>query len=185
LKNKKKLMKNSTFLLLLIIFNIGFVYSQAPELDPKTGYFKTSRKASITEDEKISKDSLKQLIVIQRGELIEGMTKNMNFFKEILTVGELEREIVNKGLQDKVPSLDSFIGLSNAARHNRPFYFLYIKINTKDKKTYAELRLLNPTTGKDIFVSEYKLQSQGGGYLTKYTYSPLFNSFIDYINSLE
>lgn len=154
-----------------------------PKLDEKTGYYKAARKAQITENIPIAKDSLKKFVVIPKGELIEGMTKNLNFFDEIKTVGELEREIVSKGLQEKIPSLDSFIGLSNAAKHNRPFYFLYIKLDRKDSKDYAKLILLDPATGKDVFTAEYKLQ--GSGYLTKYTYSPLYNSFIDYINELK
>lgn len=162
----------------------SFVLSaQVPSIDTKTGYFKTTRKAVVIENIKIPKDSLKKLIVVPKGELIEGMTKNLNFFNEILTYEQLEREIVNNNLQEKVPTLEGYIGLSNAAKHYRPFYFLWVKILSKENKNYAQLILLDAISGKDVFISELKLQSYG--YLTKNTYSPLFNTFIDYINGLK
>lgn len=156
----------------------------ATEKNKKTGYFVTSSKAKIIENIKQPRDSVKKLLVLGKSEYFNGMANNLNFFDSIITFEQLERTIVEKGLQDKIPSLDGIIGLSNAAKYYKPFYVLYPKRKKVDNKWYAELRLLNAKTGKDVFISEIYLNLMWDAYSDKGTYNPLFNSLIDYLDSL-
>lgn len=148
--------------------------------DSKSGYFKTSVSANIIKAESnIKLDSLKSLIVVPKNDFLIGMTQNLNYFDSVINLEELEQKIVAQNLQNEVPTVNSLIGLSNAYKKYKPFLFLNLTTVQRDRKGYAQLKLLHPKTGEYIFITEMPVEyanDQGVWY-------PLYNSLIDYLRS--
>lgn len=183
------MIKRTYIKLITLIFIMTLTTSCSTSLtatmkNKQTGYFVAKNKATIIQSIEQPRDSVKKLLVLGESEYFKSMAKNLNFFDTIITYEELERKIVEERLQDKIPSLNGVIGLSNAANYYKPFYVLYVERKKVENKWYAELKLLNAKTGKDVFISEIYLNLMWDAHSDKGTYNPLFNSLIDYLNSL-
>jgi hypothetical protein len=148
--------------------------------DPKTGYFKTNSSAPILESkDNINLDSLKSLVLVPNNQFLIGMTKNLNFFNEVISFEEMEQKIIAQNLQGEIPTINSLIGLSNAAKKYKPFLYLTMLSVPRDGQNFAQLKLFNPKSGEYLFVSEMRLaypSDQGVFY-------PLFNALIDYLQT--
>jgi hypothetical protein len=110
------------------------------------------------------------------------MAKNLNYFEQVMTFDELEKEIIRNGKQDDVGSLSGRIGLSNAATKYKPFLYLHFE-NNAAKTNHLQFKLINPTTAEDLFVSEIKLDYLWAGVSDQNAYNPLFNSLLEYIQA--
>lgn len=147
--------------------------------EKKNGYFyvNTVQSKIVTSIDSFAVDEFKPLLVVPKNDFVLGMSQNLEFFSEVITLEDLEKRIIESNLQENVPSINSYIGLSNAYKYYKPFLYLSLGPNVRDKKTYQQLKLLNPKTGKEIFLSEMESSypnDQGVWY-------PLFNSFVDYL----
>lgn len=123
--------------------------------------------------------ALNHSIVVPKNDFLIGMTQNINYFDSVINLEELEQKIVAQNLQNEVPSVNSLIGLSNAYKKYKPFLFLNLTTVQRDRKGYAQLKLLHPKTGEYIFITEMPVEyanDQGVWY-------PLYNSLIDYLRS--
>ncbi|MCR4301333.1 MAG: hypothetical protein NUV51_06960 [Sulfuricaulis sp.] len=87
------------------------------EVDPKTGYFPSAKKASVVMSKPLDPDARKSLILVPYGDFVQGMVKNIGYFDELITIDELEKKIVAANQGDKVSNVRSLIGISNAAKH--------------------------------------------------------------------
>lgn len=166
---------------ILILLSITACQSmQVVERDSETGYFPTSRSATVVKDVRLDLDERRGLVVIGRSEFLEGQLKNIGFFNEVLTVPELETRIVQQGLSDKVPSVRDKIGLSNAARHYQPFLWLHVDRRSDDNRNYAQFILTDGETLEDYFVTETYLDTVWAGVSDRNNWYPMFNALIDY-----
>ena len=147
--------------------------------DKDNGYFYENiiQANTIISLDTVNMDNYKPLLVVPKSEFLVGMSKNLNFFDEVITLEDLEKRIIEANLQEKVPTVNSYIGLSNAYKAYKPFLYLNIGPDKRDKKIVQQLKLVNPNTGKEIFLSELESSypnDQGVWY-------PLYNSLIDYL----
>lgn len=155
---------------------------QVTERDPQTGYFPTRHAATVVKNVNVDLDERRDLIVIGRSDFLEGQIKSIGYFKEVLTVPELETRIVQNGLSDKVPSVRDKIGLSNAARHYKPFLWLRVDRRNEGNRGYAQFILTDAETLEDYFITETYLDTVWAGVTDRNTWYPMFNALIDYID---
>ena len=171
----------------LIIILITLLASSCTQMkvvkvNEETGYFDASKKATIVKSEKIDLDKHKGLLLIPDGDFVKGQINNIGYFDELITFDELEKYVVQNGLQDKIPSLREKIGVSNAYKHYKPFLWFRFDIREEKYKEYAQYILTNPETLEDIFVAEIYVDIVWTGVNDQYTWYPLFNALIDYIS---
>jgi hypothetical protein len=169
---------------------------QVAEIDKKTGLLPTSIEANISTNIKIDLDKRKSLLVMDVRDLkthylyqhfsyiaIEtfhlNQAKKISFFSEVNTLEELELTIIKNDLSEKIPTLDSGIGLNNAAKHYKPFLLLTIKHINNGKN--FRLTLTDPLTLEEHLVAISNFQdwiSPGRDQATSY---PLYNALIQFI----
>lgn len=151
--------------------------------DAESGYFPTTIKSVVVKNTPISLDEVRDLLVVPNSDFLQGQSENIGYFNEVITVEELESRIIQAGLTDKVPSLRDKIGLSNAARHYKPFMWLHLDRRQEGKKTYAQLVLTDPLTSENYFVTETLVDVAWSGLSDKNNWYPMFNALIEYIEA--
>ncbi len=100
-----------------------------------------------------------------------------------MTVYELQKDIIAKGLADKIPSISDKISLYNACISYKPFVMLIP--SSEDLKTQgfrSRLSLYDPLQSDMIFKNEVRLNLMWEGYSDQKVLYPLLNSLIDYLN---
>ncbi len=168
---------------ILVLFLVaGCQNMQVVERDPLSGYFPTSRPATIVKNDSLDLDQRRELLVIGRSDFLEGQLRNIGFFNEILTVPELETRIVQEDLIDKVPSVRDKIGISNAARHYRQFLWLRVDRRSEGNRTYAQFILTDAATLEDYFITETYLDTVWAGVSDRNNWYPMFNALIDFLD---
>jgi hypothetical protein len=126
-------------------------------------------------------DSRKRLLLIPDGEsdFVRGMLTKMKYFDEIITFHDLQTQIIQHNLSEKIPSIHELLGINNAAKNYKPFMFLRFEYSAKTLK----MILTDPVTLKDVFAAEtVRITTNTGGGADQFILYPLFNSLIDYIS---
>lgn len=146
------------------------------------GYFSSVKQAQTIKSEKIDLDLRKGLILVPSGadNFFVGMVKNINYFDQVVTGAELEKEIIKSGKQEEIGSMEGLIGLNNISKKYRKF--LYLKIHKPTQKK-IQLTLIDPETAEDLFIAETSFDEVWSGVNDANTFNPLFNEFIKYIEA--
>lgn len=154
---------------------------QVIDIDPETGHLPTVDIARVVKSESILIDDWKSLVLVPGGDFTKEQTTNLKYFDDVMDFDDLEVRIVREGLQDKVPSVNDKIGISNAYRHYRQF--LWLRFDTRDvgNKRLIQLILTNPENLEDYFIAETVYDTLWAGVNDQNTWYPLFNALIDYI----
>ena len=173
--------KNLTlFILLIVAFSCGTV-GKVTELK-ENGKFAASKKAKTIKSIPFDLDSHKSLLVVPNNDYMLGMTKNIEYFNEVLKFEDFELAIIRDEKQEEVGALSGKIGLSNAYKKYKPF--LYIRLDENEEKpNYLQLKLINPEKSEELFVAEIFMDFVWVGVYDKNTFNPLFNELIEYIKS--
>jgi hypothetical protein len=147
----------------------------------ENGYFPASNVAYMVENKNVNLDTIKSLLVVQNGEFMYGMAQRLDYFDTIVTFEQFERDIITNNKQDLVGDINGKIGLNKAYRHYKKFLYLTMyQTNSKGVATNIRLKLTNPNTLEEIFISQ--LPSTGsGGVNDQNVFYPLFNKMVDYI----
>lgn len=176
--------KKTLIALIMLASLAGCTSFQVTHLDTATGYFPTTSKAKVIESKKVNLDEVKGLLVFEGSHNTTGskfileMAKNIGYFDKVITTEDLESEIIIANLTDKIPSLDSFIGMSNAAKYYKKFLWLYVQAGTGGT---AQLVLANPLTTEKYLVIEQPLGNIWVGRNDQNTWYPLMNGLVEYI----
>lgn len=132
----------------------------------------------------MNSDILKTLLVTDSTFYWMEMSKNLNYFKEVLSFAEFEKE-VEKALNDTTHFLTDTIVLKRAYKEVRPFALLALtevhndKVGHKDGR-YVGLAIYDPYK-KVIFENQICLNLMWDGWSDQGTIFPLFNSLLDYL----
>lgn len=171
--------------ILLIIFALLFLNActsmKVAEVDAKTGYFPTSKKATVTKTIPIDLDKYRSLILVPKPDFIEGQIKNMGYFSEVMSFETLEKNIVTSNLTDKVPSVRDRIGINNAAKYYRNFLWFRVQDTGSGNDRHVQFVLTDPLTMEDYFIADTHLDYVWTGVNDQSNWYPMFNALIDYI----
>ena len=151
------------------------------KVDPVSGYFKANKEATTVVSKPVDLDSMKQTLLIPDQDFVKGQMANIGFFQNLITVKDLETEIVKNNLQDKVPDVRGRIGLNKAYKEYKPFLWLRYEVRGSGNDQYGRFILTDPSSLEDIFVAEIKLDYLWSGVNDQNTWYPLFNELIRYI----
>lgn len=176
---------NSAKYLVYLFFGVIFCNSCVTVLEvserKSDGLYLSARKATILKSELIDLDTINDLLVVPNGVFLKGMAKNINFFERVITIEELEKEIILSNKQDDVGSIASDIGLNKAYRKYKKFLFLELDRDDNQKKR-IQLKLVNPNTLEELFVADVYWDTISG-INDNHTFNPLFNSLILFIDT--
>lgn len=107
--------------------------------------------------------------------------KKLNYFKEFFDHDELQLLLIKNNLSEQIPSLESNVSISNAAKLYKPFLWLKLEI---DEKLNHKLILVDPLTLEEYFIAESYPNEWGLITISDEAVKlPLFNALIDYIKS--
>lgn len=168
-------------IVLMVVTMTACTQFEVAEVDPATGYFKASKEAVIITSKKIDLDSYKSLLLIPDQDFVKGQFESIEYFDELITRDDLETEIIKNNLQEEIPSVRDKIGLNKAYKNYKEFLWFRYDARGTGNNEYGQFILTNPGTLEDIFVAEIKLDRIGVGVNDQYTWYPLFNSVIKYI----
>lgn len=141
------------------------------------------KQVSILKKVKVNADTLKMLLVVPNSNMWVIWGKKMNYFNEVMTIADFQKNIIAKGLTNKIPSISDRIGLYNAYINYRPFVILGESSKDLGTKGYrVRLSLYNPMRSDFIFQNEVRLNLMWEGYTDLRVLYPLFNSLADYLN---
>lgn len=152
------------------------------KVDPATGYFKTNSQAVTTVSKAVDLDSMKSLLLIPDEDFVKGQINNIGYFDRMITLKDLETEIVKNNLQEKIPDISGRIGLNKVYKEYSRFLWFRFDTRSVDGKKYAQFILTDPGTLDDVFVAEVELDYMWKGVNDQYTWYPLFNEMIKYID---
>ncbi len=144
---------------------------------------KGHKEVAILKSTNVSADTLKTLLIVPNTTSWIEIGKKINYFKEVMTVAELQRDIIAKGLSDKIPSISDRLGLYNACIHYK--HFVLLNMSVEDLKTQGvrtRLSLFDPMRSDIIFKNEVRLNMMWEGYSDKKILYPLLNSLVDYLS---
>ena len=169
----------------LICFFYNKINAQTTDSISKSERFPTKghKEVTILKRINVNADTLKTLLIVPNNTSWIEIGKKLNYFKEVRTFLEFQKDIIAKGLSDKIPSISDKIGLYNAYVNYKPFVIL---INSsEDLKTQGfrtRLSLYDPLRSDMIFKNEVRLNLMWEGYSDKKILYPLLNSLMDYLN---
>ncbi|MHB8742103.1 MAG: hypothetical protein ACYC9L_03175 [Sulfuricaulis sp.] len=154
----------------------------------KSGYLATGAQGSADKAhtlvaDKVDMRAFKPLALVTASDFSVQQVRDLGYFGEVIDLAELQRRVVEKNLQDKIPSINDRIGINNAARYYGKFLWIHYETAKHDGNAYAKLIATDPTTLKDVFVAEQKLDFMWRGVNDQSTWYPLFNSLIDWLKS--
>lgn len=165
------------FFIILNLKSCGTVL-KVSDLNEK-GYFFASNNAELIKSVDFDLDSNKQLLVVPNGAYMKGMAGKLNYFERIITLDDLEKEIIKNNKQDEVGVLSGKIGINNAFRKYKKFLYLKFEENL-EVSNRLQLKLINPENFDEIFIGEIQYSTSIGVYDGN-TFNPLFNELIRYI----
>lgn len=169
------------FAFLLMLLLCACTQLKVVPVDPQTGHFPTSNKATVVINEPIDLDERKSLILVASDEFDSAMVKNIGYFDEVISIKELQNQIIAKNLTSKIPSVQDRIGLNNAAKNYKPFLWLKFETRGAGLNKYARYTLIDPLTMKEYFATETHLDRIWAGVNDQNNWYPMLNAFIDYI----
>lgn len=153
-------------------------------LEKTTGYFPAQSKATVITSKPVDLDSKKALILIPNNEFFKGQIANIKYFDQAMTLDDLEKAIIQNNLSEKIPTISEKIGLNNAAKHYKPFLYLYGETRRDNDHSYhGRYVLVDAVTMDELFVTETELDYAWKGVNDQYNWYPMFNALIDYIKS--
>jgi hypothetical protein len=179
--------KNVTTLMLssLLVLAACGTQMKVAEVDNATGALK-SDKGTVTKATVVTSRAASlakfggTAYVTNGGEFGVNQLKATNLFTEVLNYDDLQKLIVAKNLQDKVPSVGEPIGLSRLAKVYKPFLWVSFKRITKENKPYLQMIATNPENLEELFVAEVFLDFVWAGVNDQNSRYPLFNAFIEW-----
>lgn len=159
--------------------------SKITAVHPGSQRFPTKSHKAVTVLKRISvdADTLKTLLIVPNQDSWIELGKKINYFKEVMTIAELQRDIIAKGLTYKIPAISDRIGLYNACKNYKPFVmlsFLTRDLGTEGVRT--RLSIYDPIRSDVTFQNEVRLNLMWEGYSDQKVLYPLLNSFVDYLN---
>jgi len=152
------------------------------ELDPNTGYFPGEKRATVTKAIKMDLDIEKPLVLVPTGDFTSKMVDNIGYFDRVITFEDLEKIIIKNDLTDKVASIDSRIGINQAAKAYKKFLWVRWDTRKEGSKIYKQLMLTDPISLEDIFICETHYDLVWAGVNDQNNWYPMMNSLIDYIS---
>ena len=170
-------MKRLLLIFLVCLLTGCVTVLQVTGTDPVTGYFPTSHKAKIVKNSKFDMDARKSLLVAGGEDFGVKMINNINYFDNIITPKELEKEIIKNGLADKIPNINNQIGLHNAATKYKKFLYVSFQTRRIDNKPVMQFVVTDPVSMEDIFIAEAQDLPRND----QTVFYPLYNALIDYI----
>ena len=167
----------------LVLSLAGCTSLKVVQPDAKTGRYPSNVKATVLTSKQFDLDSRRDLILVPNSDFTIGQVTNIRYFTQVTTAEELEKAIVQKGLGDKVPSLQDGIGLNNAAKYYKPFLWLHWKTHGSGQERYGQIILTDPLTLDDLLIAETRLDFIWAGVNDQNNWYPMFNALIDYIEA--
>jgi len=175
------------FLALGLLLALGGCGTSGQAIKPDaSGYLATTgngqaERAQTLTAEKADLSQFKPLALVTGSDFIIQQVRYLGYFDQVIDLAELQKRIVEKNLQDKVPSIGDRIGINNAARYYGKFLWVHLDVNKREGKTYIKFVATDPTNLTDLFVAERQLQYQPYVGSDQTLWYPLFNSFIDWL----
>lgn len=169
----------------LICFNCCKTTSKATELNPNSKRFpaKSYKAVTVLKRINVGADTLKTLLIVPTQDSWIELGKKINYFKEVMTIVDLQKDIIAKGLTNKIPTISDRIGLYNACINYKPFVILNLSVRdlgTAGVRT--RLSIYDPIRSDITFQNEVRLNLMWEGYTDQKVLYPLLNSFVDYLN---
>lgn len=152
----------------------------------------TTEQAKTDVAEKINLADYKAFALVTTGDSAFKQIKELGIFSEVLDIKDLQARIIEKNLQDKVPSLaaNDRIGISNAGRYYQKFLWIHFDIEKRDDKKIVKLIATESNTSKDVFVAEREVNTGVmalaygiGAPNDQNMWYPLFNSLVAWLKS--
>lgn len=141
------------------------------------------KQVSISKKVNVNADTLKRLLVIPNSNIWGIWAKQMNYFNEVMTIADFQKNIIAKGLTNKVPSISDRIGLYKAYIHYRPYVLLSQTIKHVGRKKFeVRLNLYDPVRADLIFQNVIHFNLLWEEYTDLKALFPLFNSLVGYLN---
>lgn len=174
-------MKKILFMAFTAILLTACSSLKVAKVDPKTGYFPTSKFATVVKSSPVDLDQMKSLLLVPNSDFEYGQMKSIGYFDEVINFEELEKIIIKEQLTDQVPSLQDRIGLNKAAKAYKKFLWFRFDTRRDGNDQYAQYILTDPITLEDIFITEQYLDYIWAGVNDQNTWYPMYNSLIKYI----
>src|SRR5689334_4579809 len=173
-------MRLFVMLLLAAVVSACTSFKVAP-IDEKTGHLPSSSKAAVIMSKPMDLDSRKALLLVPNSDFVKGQVSNLKYFDDTMTFEELEKRIVQAGLQDQVPTIHDRIGVNKAAKHYKDFLWLRYERKGEGRVKSGRFILTDPATMEDYFITETTLDYAFAGVNDQNNWYPMFNALIDYI----
>jgi len=169
-------------LTLSLLFISACTSMKVAQLDSATGRFPSSTEATVVKSVKVDLDTMNELLLLPDNDFVKGQIGNINYFKETITLDDLETLIIQNNLTDQVPSVREKIGINKAHKAYKPFLWLRFDTRTENGKEYGQFIITKPDTLEDIFIVEKHFDYVWAGVNDQNTWYPLFNAIVDYID---
>ena len=140
-------------------------------------YYFNTQKGTTIKEKAVHLDTMKSILVVPEIKDLMVAVKNIHYFDTIITLNDLELQIIAANKQDEVGALAGRIGLNKAARYYKPFLILDFHYDDENPH-YFEIRLTDPRAFEDIFIAKTVLMNNINR--SNFLY-PLMNELILYI----
>lgn len=178
-KKMKKLFSLSMLLVCLICFG--------QNTEDNKQLFKTKIKAVVTINDTINLDNFKELVIIPGGHFKKELEK-INYFSQIMTQDELNKEVKKVGLDQSKYNFKTKEGAKNIFTDYKKFIYVAQALSNADKNIH-QIIIIDPTSGEKVFEAEGRSKtnvigiSAGTKYLPQDVNNAMLNELVDYIRA--
>lgn len=185
-----KIINSSLFLIFTIcITSCGSLPNSSNLLE--TGFFYNATNSKFVKNCQTIKskdfdiDSNKNLLLVNSKYMLsitymKSKAEKINYFDRVLTLEDLEKEIIKDNKQDEIGIITYDSDMNKIYNNYKNFLYLILDFNTE--KRSVQLKLINPDTSEEVFVSDIPHQYSTLNPVHEDDIpNPLFNELIKYI----
>jgi hypothetical protein len=187
-------MKNKYITLSLILASLLLAgcssIGKVGEIDPQTGKIKNQSiygeiKPVIVKSEHIDISKYKSLILVLGDTYFKNQTEKFGYFQKVVNRVDMEQLLVSEGKSDIVSDVTNILSWKKINDNYKPLIVLKPDLREEGRTTYAQIKVIEAGTAKEVFVAEVKLDFMWKGVNDATVYYPLYNAFIEYVNSCK
>jgi hypothetical protein len=157
-------------------------------IDPATGRIKTQSiygetKASLIKSDRVALSKYRPLILTLGGKFFKEQTVKFGYFESVVNREDMEQLLIREGKSDVVSDVTNLLSWKKIADNYKPFLVLKPEVREEGRSSYVQLKAIQADTATEVFVAEVKLDFFWKGVTDDTVFYPLYNAFIDWVNS--
>ena len=135
---------------------------------------------NVTKAEACDLKEYKPMILVLGSKFFKDQTAKVGFFEKVVDRQGMEQLLIQEGKSEIVTDVTNLLSWKKIADNYKRFIVLKPDIREEGRHSFAQLKVIQADTAKEVFVAEVKLDFMWKGVNDDTVFYPLYNSFLDW-----